>query len=59
MGKKLPSIDEYHQRRMGSSAVRICLAITEYCFGIEIPRSVMNDNDMDTIWNETNVIIST
>ena len=30
MTKKLPSIDEYHQRRKGSSAVRVCLAITEY-----------------------------
>ncbi|KAL8664204.1 MAG: hypothetical protein Q9202_003282 [Teloschistes flavicans] len=29
MSQKLPSVDEYHQRRMGSSAVRMCLAITE------------------------------
>ncbi len=30
MSKKLPSVDEYYQRRKGSSAVRMCLAITEY-----------------------------
>ncbi|CAO1606118.1 hypothetical protein XANCAGTX0491_009618 [Xanthoria calcicola] len=58
MTKKLPSIDEYHQRRKGSSAVRVCLAITEYCFGMEIPTNVMNENDMEIIWNETNVIIA-
>lgn len=30
MSQKLPSIEEYTQRRMGSSAVGMCLAITEY-----------------------------
>lgn len=29
MSMKLPSLEEYRQRRMGSSAVRMCLAITE------------------------------
>ncbi|KAL8679066.1 MAG: hypothetical protein Q9186_004606 [Xanthomendoza sp. 1 TL-2023] len=29
MGKQIPSVEEYLQRRMGSSAVRVCLAITE------------------------------
>lgn len=29
MSKKLPSVDEYRYRRMGSSTVRICLAIAE------------------------------
>ncbi|KAI4244340.1 MAG: hypothetical protein L6R40_003066 [Gallowayella cf. fulva] len=59
MSMKLPSLEEYRQRRMGSSAVRMCLAITEYCFGMEIPRTVIDDDDMRVIWNETNVIIST
>lgn len=26
---KMPSVDEYRQRRMGTSAVTVCLAITE------------------------------
>ena len=26
---KLPTVEEYRQRRMGSSAVGVCLAITE------------------------------
>ncbi|KAL8826846.1 MAG: hypothetical protein Q9170_007244 [Blastenia crenularia] len=44
MSGKLPSLGEYHQRRVGSSAVRVCLAITE---------------DMETLWEETNIIVST
>lgn len=27
---KLPTVDEYRQRRMGTSAVTVCLAIAEY-----------------------------
>jgi len=29
MSQKLPTVEEYRERRMGSSAVGICLAITE------------------------------
>ena len=69
----LPSVAEYQQRRMGSSAVGLCLAITEwvidlqqgllltpyrYCFGMEIPVNVMRDEDMKVVWKETNNIIS-
>ncbi|KAL8963659.1 MAG: hypothetical protein Q9193_000103 [Seirophora villosa] len=55
----LPTADEYRQRRMGSSAVGVCLAISEYAFGIDIPRHIMAEDDMKTLWTETNVIIST
>lgn len=30
MGSHVPTIEEYTSRRMGSSAVRVCLAISEY-----------------------------
>jgi Terpene synthase family 2, C-terminal metal binding len=30
LSEKLPSVEEYQQRRMGSSAVGPCLALTEY-----------------------------
>jgi len=59
MTPKLPTVEEYSNRRMGSSAVRVCLAITEYAFGITLPDGVMKDEDMENIWNETNIIIST
>ena len=29
MSDKLPTVEEYQQRRMGSSAVGLCLAISE------------------------------
>lgn len=29
MSSRLPTVEEYQQRRMGSSAVGMCLAITE------------------------------
>jgi len=59
MTPHLPTIEDYSRRRKGSSAVRVCLAITEYAFGITLPDEVMNDEDMEVIWNETNVNIST
>lgn len=30
LSKQLPSVEDYQRRRMGSSAVGMCLAITEY-----------------------------
>ena len=30
ISEKIPTIEEYQERRMGSSAVGVCLAITEY-----------------------------
>lgn len=75
MENGLPSVEDYNERRMGSSAVRVCLAVTEYasypfgeilsltgrryCLGITIPPQVMSDDAMQTIWHETNIIVST
>ncbi|CAG8949918.1 hypothetical protein HYFRA_00004248 [Hymenoscyphus fraxineus] len=56
---ELPSVEEYQKRRMGSSAVGVCLAITEYCYGMEIPEHVMRGEKMRLLWDETNIIIST
>lgn len=71
----LPSVEDYLQRRMGSSAVGVCLALTEYtltgflwlllltiyryAFDMELPTLVMQDIDMRQLWDETNIIIST
>ncbi|GAP93173.2 putative terpene synthase metal binding domain protein [Rosellinia necatrix] len=59
MTKELPTIEQYIHRRMGSSAVEVCLAIQEYCLGITIPSEVMRCEAMSAIWHETNIIIST
>ncbi|RYC56222.1 hypothetical protein CHU98_g9982 [Xylaria longipes] len=34
----LPAVEDYMQRRMGSSAVRVFFAITEYACGITLPK---------------------
>lgn len=59
LSETLPTVEEYRQRRMGSSAVGMCLAITEYCFGMEIPPDIMAEVDMKAVWDRTNIIIST
>jgi hypothetical protein len=48
---------EYLQRRMGSEAVRVCLAISEYAYDILLPAHIMADQDMKSIWDTTNIII--
>ncbi|KAI1348232.1 terpenoid synthase [Xylaria sp. FL0043] len=55
----LPTVEEYMKRRMGSSAVRICLAIHEYATGVTIPDEIMQSDLMERIWHEINIIIST
>ncbi|KAI8946306.1 isoprenoid synthase domain-containing protein [Xylaria longipes] len=56
--QKLPTIGEYMRRRMGSGAVRVLLAITEYVYNLDIPHEVMEQGFMEKIWDETNIIIS-
>ena len=34
LGDSLPSLEEYLRRRMGTSAVRVCLALTEWVFSV-------------------------
>ncbi|KAH9885948.1 terpenoid synthase [Xylariomycetidae sp. FL2044] len=57
-GDALPTVRDYMQRRMGSSAVRVFFAITEYAGGISLPREVREHEAMQCIWHEGNVIIS-
>ncbi|KAI0856987.1 terpenoid synthase [Xylaria cubensis] len=59
MNGRFPSVEEYLQRRMGSSAVGVCLAITEYATGATLPEEIMRDDSMKILWHETNMIIST
>jgi hypothetical protein len=53
----LPTAQEYLQRRMGSGAVRVCLALSEFACRIVLPSEIMIDPDMTTIWDATNIII--
>ena len=56
---KLPSVEEYNQRRMGTSAVLVCLAITEYSYNMSLPEKMMASAEMELLWTATNIIIST
>lgn len=55
----IPSLDEYWSFRLGTSAVYIGSAAGEYSISSRIPDTLMrSDATMQTIWDETNVIIS-
>ncbi|KAI0892300.1 terpenoid synthase [Annulohypoxylon nitens] len=56
---QLPTVEECARRRLGTGAVRICLATIEYAYGIALPQEVMDDEAMQRLWNETNIIICT
>ncbi|KAI1462518.1 terpenoid synthase [Annulohypoxylon moriforme] len=56
---QLHTVEEYVQCRLGTGAVRICLATIEYAYGIKLSQEVMDDEAMRRIWHETNVIIAT
>lgn len=58
LSQTLPSVDEYKERRMGTSGVAVCLAISEYAYEMELPRAVMESQPMLDLWDETNRIIS-
>ncbi|OTA96441.1 hypothetical protein M434DRAFT_8886 [Hypoxylon sp. CO27-5] len=55
----LPTVEEYVRLRLGSGAVRVCLATIEYAYGITLPQQMMDDEAMQRIWHEANIIIST
>ncbi|PYI08581.1 terpenoid synthase [Aspergillus sclerotiicarbonarius CBS 121057] len=53
----LVNLDEYSRYRRGTSAVRVVLAINQYCHGIDLPPDVTKDPDYTTLWHLTNVNI--
>ncbi|KAA6411299.1 MAG: hypothetical protein FRX48_04579 [Lasallia pustulata] len=56
--KEFPTVEEYLDCRLGTSAVGPCLAMTEYCYDMEIPPPIMHESDMRTLWDATNRVIS-
>ncbi|KAI0418367.1 terpenoid synthase [Xylaria grammica] len=55
---RLPTFEEYMRRRMGSSAVGVCLALNDYTNGFTLPEDIMLDDFMKIIWHEANIIVS-
>ncbi|KAI1195120.1 terpenoid synthase [Nemania serpens] len=59
MTAALPSVEDYIRRRGGTSATRVCLALHEYAVGFQLGAEIMESIEMQAIWHETNMIIST
>lgn len=54
----LPSLESYQRRRMGTSAVGVCMAIHEYALDMCLPQYIVDSPNMQSLWKETNIIIS-
>ncbi|KAI9690654.1 MAG: hypothetical protein M1820_009934 [Bogoriella megaspora] len=59
LSERLPSIDEYKHRRMGTSAVAVCLILTDYAYGVKLPRWIILDVEFRRLADAVNIIIST
>ncbi|KAI0186077.1 isoprenoid synthase domain-containing protein [Xylaria flabelliformis] len=59
MTAALPSVEDYIRRREGTSATRVCLALHEYAIDLRLPAVIMESMEMQAIWHESNMIIST
>lgn len=55
---KVPTLEEYWAFRLGTSAVYVTCAVGEFAMSSRLPPVVMRCKHMETIWQETNVIIS-
>ncbi|KAI0190865.1 isoprenoid synthase domain-containing protein [Astrocystis sublimbata] len=54
----LPTLEQYWNFRLGTSAVYIGTAIAEYSLGTHLPNTIMECLPMKAIWRQTNIIIS-
>ncbi|KAF5528452.1 Presilphiperfolan-8-beta-ol synthase [Colletotrichum aenigma] len=53
----LPSIEEYVETRMGTSAVNATSFFNEYAYRVSLPIKVLTDPYMKVVWDKTNIII--
>ncbi|KAF4876890.1 Presilphiperfolan-8-beta-ol synthase [Colletotrichum siamense] len=53
----LPSVEEYVETRMGTSAVNITSFFNEYAYRVSLPIKVLTDPYMKVVWDKTNIII--
>ncbi|KAF2121055.1 isoprenoid synthase domain-containing protein [Lophiotrema nucula] len=58
LSEDLPTLDEYITCRMGTSAVGVTSAFNEFASDLApLPTHVMNDPEIRTLWDETNIIV--
>ncbi|KAF3804594.1 hypothetical protein GCG54_00012081 [Colletotrichum gloeosporioides] len=53
----LPSLEEYVETRMGTSAVNVTSFFNEYAYRVPLPIKMLADPYMKVIWDKTNIII--
>jgi len=53
---QLPTVEQYIQRRIGSGAVKVCFALTEFCHGISLSPSIIADKDMRILWDHASIV---
>ncbi|KAF4831147.1 Pristinol synthase [Colletotrichum tropicale] len=53
----LPSLEEYVETRMGTSAVNVTSFFNEYAYRVSLPIKVLTDLYMKVVWDKTNIII--
>ncbi|KAL1640030.1 hypothetical protein SLS58_007297 [Diplodia intermedia] len=61
LSRDLPTLQQFWEYRLGSSAVNICTALIEYAAGDEcmaLPERVWADADMHTVLRNTNIHLS-
>jgi hypothetical protein len=56
--EQIPTLEEYWNFRLGTSAVYISSAAGEYSISCHLPRRIVCSGAMKALWNETNIIIS-
>ncbi|RAK99749.1 terpene synthase family protein [Aspergillus ibericus CBS 121593] len=57
LGEYLVTIDEFSRYRLGTSAVRVVLAINQFCHSTDLPSYVTKDADFVALWDLVNVNI--
>ncbi|KAF2963420.1 hypothetical protein GQX73_g10143 [Xylaria multiplex] len=58
IARSYDDLEDYIRRREGTSATRVCLALTEYAVNFRLPAAIMESIEMQSIWHEANMIIS-
>ncbi|KAF5516045.1 Presilphiperfolan-8-beta-ol synthase [Colletotrichum siamense] len=53
----LPSVEEYVETRMGTSAVNVTSFFNEYAYRVSLPIKLLTDPYMKVVWDKTNIII--
>ncbi|KAH0436035.1 terpene synthase metal-binding domain protein [Colletotrichum camelliae] len=57
LSRDLPSLEEYVETRMGTSAVNVTSFFNEYACKVSLPIKILADPYMKAVWDKTNIIV--